>query len=833
MACCHTATDPHTSERLWDREPTLWEAARAVTISRPAPATDPQPEGTWVEASAVNLSTRRLKVGLWGPTQRPTLSLGKTDVWDRRRYSEPPLTLAEIKDRMAKGVVMPSNRADHYRSWAAYDFPCTKPVGQVIVLCPDLEGAKQPVAVTHCDDATTTLEIVKGNAMARLTYLMMMTRNLIAVDADFQGLRNALSVRLYRHRDINGRDTSIFGALNSVEPRRHQSLPTPSALKGYDYSRDKDPDHGPLDPPTSGCDGKYFWIRQRLPAERTFPQGFEYVMAGIVVGSAADIETVEGQRGLGTPPDLNLKQKELVAGRKPMWHAMPNYEPIRRATGAAATATLPRKENHHFTFLVATVTSAESTNPLEEAKRRLAKAEAEGFAALRAENAAWYRALYERREKGRIFRGNAEFAKSQVPDAFHSWTLAHHDACDPDPTRYEAAVSYNYLEQDWDPFHGLPCYNELFFTSEHVRNRSDRLSYYYKLVNFWLPACMKNAREVFGLPGAALLHGYLPPIIPGEYAHCSATWEFCMEIPAQVIKCLWDCFDYGGDERFLADVVYPGLRETAIFYSHYVTPADDGAYHVIPTVSAEHWGWTPKFERNRDSTSALCMFKWLLERAATASDILGCDADLRARWRETAARLAPCPTYETPEGLVFTDVAGVDPIGVEYNWFGGAYPCELADEINLDSSPDQRKMMLRTARLVKGWNVKNIAPLLAAEKGIKPEQLINSRSGRIHLFPAIPEGATVAFRDMQARGGFEVSAECVEGGITYVAIRARRNGTCRLMNPWPGSRVKVIEQATGQEIPHELDTRNGECVTFAAKPGCRDAVTPATSGSEE
>ena len=28
--------------------------------------------------------------------------------------------------------------------------------------------------------------------------------------------------------------------------------------------------NGPIDPPTSGTDGHYFWIRQKFPAEKTF-----------------------------------------------------------------------------------------------------------------------------------------------------------------------------------------------------------------------------------------------------------------------------------------------------------------------------------------------------------------------------------------------------------------------------------------------------------------------------------------------------------------------------------------------------------------------------------
>lgn len=162
----------------------------------------------------------------------------------------------------------------------------------------------------------------------------------------------------------------------------------------------------------------------------------------------------------------------------------------------------------------------------------------------------------------------------------------------------------------------------------------------------------------------------------------------------------------------------------------------------------------------------------------------------------------------------------------EYNWFAGVTPTLLADEINLDSPPEQKKLMLRTARLVKGWAVRQVGPLLGSVKGTSPEQLINSRSGRIHLFPAIPPQTTVAFRDMQARGGFEVSAECIQGKVTYMHLRARRNVACRLMNPWPGKKVQLRELSTEKVIPHELDASQGECVIFPAGRGREYVLQP-------
>jgi hypothetical protein len=82
------------ARRLWETEPSLWQMAQRETISQPVPPQDPQPLGGSFYASAPNLSMEKLKISLWGPPDAVTLSLGKTDVWDRRCFQERPLTIA-------------------------------------------------------------------------------------------------------------------------------------------------------------------------------------------------------------------------------------------------------------------------------------------------------------------------------------------------------------------------------------------------------------------------------------------------------------------------------------------------------------------------------------------------------------------------------------------------------------------------------------------------------------------------------------------------------------------------------------------------------------------
>jgi hypothetical protein len=122
--------------------------------------------------------------------------------------------------------------------------------------------------------------------------------------------------------------------------------------------------------------------------------------------------------------------------------------------------------------------------------------------------------------------------------------------------------------------------------------------------------------------------------------------------------------------------------------------------------------------------------------------------------------------------------------------------------------------------------VEKVAPNhdLASGGGPGPERLLNSCSGRLHLFPCVPAGE-VAFRRFQARGGLLVSACRDNTGVTYVEIESRRDVECQLMNPWPGKSVRV---RVGQsEVPYKLDESNGQCVLFATTAGQRYLIVQA------
>ncbi|RJP20089.1 MAG: ThuA domain-containing protein [Candidatus Omnitrophota bacterium] len=274
------------------------------------------------------------------------------------------------------------------------------------------------------------------------------------------------------------------------------------------------------------------------------------------------------------------------------------------------------------------------------------------------------------------------------------------------------------------------------------------------------------------------------------------------------------------------------MREMALFYAAYTKKGDDGFYHIIPSMEPEKWGWYGELARNKDVISSLCMFRWALNRTADASEVLGVDEELRGAWREIAENIVPYPTWEGPDGPMYCAIAGVEPKHVPGDHFGEAaeYPTILADEINLDSPKEQKKIMLRTARKLSNAGTTGQTLILLgvlAESmwdSFDAETLLNSRSGRMHLFPAVAPNTDIAFRNFQARGGFLVSAARNAERVYFLEVQARRDNACRIMNPWPGKAVTVHEVGKSEPVAVKVDKSNGECLIFAASAGKKYSI---------
>jgi hypothetical protein len=714
---------------------------------------------------------------------------------------------------------------DPYRYPMRYAFPCLKPVGQIILGIDPLAGAAAPQVTQSCANGVTSLQITNGDARAIIEYVLEMTNDVYAIRGNFAGIKTPVWLRLYRHRDTS-----------------HVTYMTADGKHYTDPAAEKDKAfNGPMDPPTSGTDGRYFWIRQKMPAEKTFPQGFEYVLMGVVAAPGEiKLKSAEGKTGLGTPP-----------ANSPMpwdWFGVPRPS-IAAAPGAAATATFTPGADGKLEAFVTIVTSMDGPDLIGLAKKRLAVAEGGGFDGVVQENTRWWNNFYDQRENGRVFHGLTGTAcTDDIRAIYQSWTDSHGGGTKTDMRQLECSASYALPERDFQEFDSAPCYNEIFCTSRFVRNWGDSEDMWKQIVEYWMPGAEENARDTFSLPGMLITHGYLPPIKPDKYVHTTMTLELCLGTMAEIIRPAWDEWDYGGDTNFLGQECYPMLKQMALFYAAYAKKGSDGYYHVIPSMEEERWGIYPEFSHNKDVVSSLCLFRWGLTRAAEAAELLGVDADLRQQWRQEAAQIAPYPTWEKTNGLVFAEIPGFEPRRDprDHQNEVNSYITTLADEINLDSPRNQKEMMLRTVRMTPSAASTGEALTLlgvaanptdkwrgggggggGAGIGGDAETLLNSRSGRIHLFPAMLPSSEVAFRNFQASGGFLVSAAKNSGGVYYVEIQARHSQQCHLMNPWPGKPVVVHEAGKTEPVAFQLDKSNGECLIYSALAGHKYTVSPA------
>lgn len=855
-------------DAIFAKEKSLKEIAEMKTIKNTLHPLRP------AVTSASSLTTR---AGIWGSPENITISMLKTDVIDRRYIDKDHYTMQDImegayaetnkylNDMPLAGMTRPSfasldirgGRYNHGLWSELYPFPCQKPVGQIIIKAVDFKGIEQPEAIQQMKSGEININLQKNEKKLDIGYLLSMEKNVTVINLDYENLDEELILRLYRHQDQGHRRyMEEDGSYKKAVVFQPADVDKP--LEYYNFEEDKDK-NGCFEPPTYGTDGRFFWIHQVFPGEKTFPEGFRYVIMAMVSGAKHELVEYELQKDLGTKPHIPRDNQGylMVPNIRTATHPeitelqALHLSHVANAPGVAVDAVLktaPKKGKAKLYIAIATVN--ETPQYMERAKQLLLEAEKKGYEGLVAENEAWYNKLYEKRENGRILLGKTKGEREDATDfffnqTFRSWTSGHMGQCFPDPRKYEGSASYAAFDLDVQNWHSLPCYNELFTEGPYfMRNQYEPKIQWPRLVSHWHETFKERARLRFGLPGMIMPHGYLPAAAQSPWYAENAVLDFTMEVPGQVMKVIWNFWDYTGDERYLKETCYPLLKDLAIFYEAFARRGWDGkVFNLEPTVETESYGISYRMEYTRNNTGALAMFRKILNLAAEAAEYLKVDADLIPGWREVAGKLAPYPTFLVEGGMVIGANEKAFPRYTrgDHFMYSGFYPVNLADEITLDSPVEEKEIISRTLDIIGSsnnvqiliGNSKDYVPrsyasgarkivnyeTLTSQISSVPERLMNSRSGRIHLFPVVPDWTIAAFRGFLARGGFEVSAARDEKGVQAVTVQARRNIPLQLMNPWMGEKPVVTDLTTGKTIEYLMDTGNKECIVFDAEAG--------------
>ena len=404
------------------------------------------------------------------------------------------------------------------------------------------------------------------------------------------------------------------------------------------------------------------------------------------------------------------------------------------------------------------------------------------------------------------------------------------------------------------------------FQSNHtgLAEPYDRLMYEYLSRAKWL------SKKVYSMDGA-----YYPHVMyayePADPDSCKSrngrqyihhTWGMTIGVNGFSIQPLWWRYKYDPDPERLKNIVYPVVREVAIFYAEFIEQCEgEKTVHLGPSISPEHWGWTKNLDRNYNGTFDIALIRYTLKAAIEAAQILKKDELLVRRFQEALQRLPDYPLYGKEEPIV-VDMEGAPPI--EYNIPVPSTPVFPGDVVSWWSSEEEKQLFKRTIEGLK-WNGNNATFMLAIararlsmpnsqewlETEIKSrtrpnatlslnaliphkrfndfghyteqfgvgmaisELLLQSVDDIIRIFPASSTGVHISFNDLRAQGGFLVSAEGSAEKVEMLQIKSLYGGGLRLLSPW--QKIEVCRENDQNYISLKKD-QNG-VVTIKTKAG--------------
>jgi len=374
-----------------------------------------------------------------------------------------------------------------------------------------------------------------------------------------------------------------------------------------------------MPPVKKGAGGDTIWL------EQLFPDGFRFVlMARVAVrGRAACRElfkqTVQEKWWYTIEPSKNIES---------------------RLDGGYAVAPVCGD----FDVFVTVVTSHDATSPLAAARRVLDRAVRTGSEKLDAEHRRWWAAFWKKSYAG--------FSDPLLEQLWY--TSLYHQASVLRGTPVGGLCGLWYGPVD-TPSQILPWlgsytndYNaQLPVMSMFRVNHPELADGTFRTLLAQLPQARRNARELYGLPGAFYPLNSDPTgeeISGGAYRLVQVSGPYWCVF-------LWWHYCYTGDVAYLREVGYPILREVATFFTQYLRwHPGEGRYHLEISQNAELM-----YVKYDDPVDTLAFLKHALRATVQAANILGCDGKLVEQCRHV---LAHYPEYAR-HGLEISPLRGL------------------------------------------------------------------------------------------------------------------------------------------------------------------------------
>jgi alpha-L-fucosidase 2 len=311
---------------------------------------------------------------------------------------------------------------------------------------------------------------------------------------------------------------------------------------------------------------------------------------------------------------------------------------------------------------------------------------------------------------------------------------------------------------------------------------------------------------------------------------------------------------YSMDREFLEERAYPWLKEVAIHLDELSVTGDDGKRKLPISSSPEIFDNSAKAWFENTTNFDLTLISWTFEKAAELATELGLTDDatkwknILTEWpgqtidKKTGLMFAPGFPYEAshrhfshlmayhPFGLIDwskgpedqetinNTIKQLETIGTDwwtgysFSWMGNLY----ARAFDGEKAADILKTFATSFCLPNSFHVNGdqtglgksrftyrpftLEGNFAFASGIQ-EMLLQSHTGIIRIFPAIPDSWTnVNFNNLRTEGAFLISAKKEKGSVTHIEIYSEKGGTVIMKTPFTTKfnlPKKVIDYSDG------------------------------------
>ncbi|WP_299578036.1 glycoside hydrolase family 95-like protein [uncultured Sunxiuqinia sp.] len=378
------------------------------------------------------------------------------------------------------------------------------------------------------------------------------------------------------------------------------------------------------------------------------------------------------------------------------------------------------------------------------------------------------------------------------------------------------------------------------------------------------PAFKKYTKDYFGVEGMNV-----PGVttLEGEPMGGWIQYSMGQSVASWLAHHFYLHWKFSMDRDFLKERAYPWIKDVAVFLGQVSVKSEDGTRKLKMSSSPEIYNNSAEAWFAETTNFDLALIRWTYEKATEMAEELGLQEEA-SQWQGILKEW-PELTVDKENGLMFAPGFPYDESHRHFSHLMAYHPLGLLDVANGESDRTIIENTLKNlekqgsgawtgysfswqgnlyARALDGENAAKVLRIFAEcfclknsfhvngdqckaghsnftyrpftlegnfafASGIQ-EMLIQSHTGVVKLFPAIPEDWNdVSFEQLRTYGAFVISANKANGLVQDVKIVSEKGGLLRMQNPFAGKfEMNKNYQFEGDNIVIEM--QEGEVINL-------------------